>query len=85
VPALFVALLVGFPAVGLLARRWGVVLLAVIAWPTYYFGLNKGWWGDETGDAWQVAAVAITIFGSVTTALAVLLARAFASSLARPS
>jgi hypothetical protein len=86
VPALFVALLIGLPTLGLLTRHWGVVLLPVIAWPLYYIGLNRGWWGCcGTGDGWQYAAVMVTIFGVVTTALAVLLGRTFASRFASPS
>jgi hypothetical protein len=86
VDGLFVALLIGFPTLGLLTRRWIAVLLPIFAWPTYYIGLNQEWWGlNGTGDGWQYLAVIFTAFGAVTTAPAVVLGQHFASRFARPS
>jgi hypothetical protein len=73
--ALVVTLLIAFPVVGALARRWLVVALPLVAWPIFYLGLNKGWWLYGTGDGWQYAARFFTLFGVATTALAVGIAR----------
>jgi hypothetical protein len=73
--AVVIAALVVFPLVGAVTRRWQAVLLPTVWWPLFYAGLNKGWWGDGTGDGWQWAAVAIGAFSFFTTAAAVALAR----------
>jgi hypothetical protein len=74
--AAFVGLLILFPAAGVLARSWGALLLPALGWPLFYLGLNRGWWGNGTGDGWQYAAVLITAFGVVSTAISVAAARA---------
>lgn len=80
---MFWVLLVALPVLGLLIRRWSAVLLPLIAWPTYYIGLNRGWWGCcGTGDAWQAAALAVTLLGVLTTAAGVVVGRMVAGHLA---
>jgi len=70
------ALLLAFPVVGVLTRRWLVVLLPLIAWPVFYAGLDRGWWLDGTGDGWQFALISLTLIGATTTAGAILITRA---------
>lgn len=70
-----VALMIAFPVVGLLARRWIAVALPLVGWPLYFLGLTKGWWGYGTGDGWQYGAVLLTAGGALTTAVAVALGR----------
>ena len=71
----FVGLLLAFPLLGALTRRWSVLILALVGWPLFYAGLARGWWGYGVGDGWQYVAVAVTAVGVVSTALAVGLAR----------
>jgi hypothetical protein len=78
--------LIAFPLIGLLVRRWGAILLPLIAWPTYYIGRNRGWWGCcGTGDGWEALAVALTVVGFMTTAIAILVGKTFAGRFARPA
>jgi uncharacterized membrane protein len=70
-----IGLLIAFPLVGLLARSWLVIVFPLVGWPLFYLGLNRGWWGDGTGDGWQYAAVLLTAVGVVTTVIAIALAR----------
>lgn len=70
------SLLIVFPLIGVLARRWPVVVLPLAGWPIFYIGLTKGWWLDGTGDGWQINALFFTLFGTASTAAAVGLARA---------
>jgi hypothetical protein len=82
----FIALLIALPLFGLLVRRWGVILLPLIAWPTYYIGRNQGWWGCcGTGDGWETLAIVLTVLGATTTAAAIWIGQTFASRFARPS
>jgi hypothetical protein len=76
VEATFVVLVFAFPLLGGAMRRWLALLLPVIGWPLFYFGLDRGWWGHGTGDGWQYLAVLMTTIGVVTTALAVALSHA---------
>jgi hypothetical protein len=69
------SLLIAFPLLGVLTRRWLTVVLPAFAWPIFYEGLNSGWWFDGTGDGWQIIRTSLTIVGVVSTALAVLAAR----------
>jgi hypothetical protein len=71
-----VTLLIAFPLLGAIARRWSVLLLPIAGWPLFYLGLTRGWWGGGTGDGWQFAALLLTVIGLVSTALAIALARA---------
>jgi hypothetical protein len=75
--AAVVALLIAFPLVGLLARRWRVMLLPAVGWPLFYVGLDQGWWGSGLGDGWQLAAIVLTAVGLVTTAVAIALPRRY--------
>jgi hypothetical protein len=69
-------LLIGPAVLGLLTRSWLVVVVPLIAVPIYAIGKDERWWGCcGTGDAWQVAAIALTVVGVVGTALAVVLGR----------
>ncbi len=70
-------LLIAFPLLGALTRRWLTVALPAIGWPIYYEGLNNGWWLYGTGDGWQTIRTSLTILGIASTALAVLVARRF--------
>jgi hypothetical protein len=76
-----VGLLIAFPLVGLVTRRWSTVVLPLVGWPLYFLGLNGGWWGYGTGDGWQYGAALLTAVGVLTTAVAVALPR---SSWPRP-
>jgi hypothetical protein len=69
--AVFFGLVIAFPVIGVVTRRWLVVALPLVAWPIFYLGLNKGWWLDGTGDGWQPLAWFFTVFGVASTALAV--------------
>jgi hypothetical protein len=77
--AAIVALLIAFPLVGAIARRWLALLLPIVGWPLFYFGLNRGWWGDGTGDGWQLAAAMLTVAGVGSTAVVIAIARAHRS------
>jgi hypothetical protein len=69
--AAVIVLLIAFPLIGLLVRRWTTVIPPVIAWPVFYAGLDRGWWGNGVGDGWQYAAVLLTVVGVASTAAAV--------------
>ncbi len=73
--AIVVALLIAFPALGAVTRSRLAVALPIVAWPLLYLGLERGWWGNGLGDAWEIPATALLLFGTVTTALAVALSR----------
>ena len=62
--ALFLALLLVFPLVGLLTRSWISVLAPLVGWPCFYVGLDRGWWGDGTGDGCRAFLIIFTVFGS---------------------
>lgn len=68
-------LLILFPLIGVLARRWFAVAPPLVAWPIFDAGLNKGWWLYGTGDGWEYVALSMTVFGVASTALAVGIAR----------
>jgi hypothetical protein len=73
--AAVVGLLIAFPLLGILTRRWLAVVLPLIGWPIFYMGLNRDWWLYGTGDGWQAARTLFTVVGVASTALAVLAAR----------
>jgi hypothetical protein len=73
--ATVITLLIAFPLLGALTRRWLAVVLPLVGWPIFYEGLNRGWWLYGTGDGWQTIRTAFTVIGVGSTALAVLLAR----------
>jgi hypothetical protein len=77
--AVFVALLVASPLVGVVTRRWLALLLPAFGWPVFYASLNQGWWGHGTGDGWEYAAVLLTVVGVLSTALAISAARSLRS------
>lgn len=68
-------LLIVFPLIGVLARRWLVVAMPLVAWPIFYVGMNRGWWLYGTGDGWQYVARFFTVLGVATTLLAIGVAR----------
>jgi hypothetical protein len=83
--SLFVLLLIVPPLLGLLGRRRIAVVVPLLAWPIYYVGLNRRWWGvNGTGDGWQVLAVLLTIVGILTTAAAVEIGRRSTTRFAKP-
>ena len=55
-----IGLLIGFPLMGLVVRRWTAILLPLIGWPLFYVGLNEGWWGYGTGDGWRYVAAVLS-------------------------
>jgi hypothetical protein len=73
--ALFVVLLLVFPLVGLLTRSWASILAPLVGWPCFYIGLDRGWWGDGTGDGWQVLLIILTVVGVATTIAGVAVGR----------
>ncbi len=70
-----IALLIVFPALGALFRRWSVLALPLVGWPLFYLGLGEAWWGDGLGDAWLYIAALLTLAGVVITGLAVTVSR----------
>ena len=56
------------------ARTWPIGLTAA-AILSYYLGLDSGWWGNGTGDAWQWAMLLVLVFAVGVTSLAVTLGR----------
>lgn len=77
-------LLVGPPVLGFLTRKWFAILVPLIGVPLYLVGKDERWWGCcGTGDGWQIAAVALTLVGVASTALAVVLGRVLIDGLAR--
>jgi hypothetical protein len=57
-----------------LARLW-VVAVAVSAVVVFYIGLDSGWWGNGTGDAWQFAMLVVSVVAAAVTTAAVVLGR----------
>lgn len=76
--AVWIALLLVFPAAGALARRWVATLLPLLGWPLFCLGLDRGWWLYGTGDGWREAAALLTLAGVATTATAVAVGRVLA-------
>ncbi len=72
----FFALVIAFPLIGALTRRWIAVIIPLLGWPLYYIGMNRGWWLDGTGDGWQTIARSMTVIGVITTTAAIALGRA---------
>jgi hypothetical protein len=68
-------LLITFPVIGVVTRRWYALVLPLVGWPIFYEGVHRGWWLYGTGDGWQVARTLLTTVGVATTAFAVLVAR----------
>jgi hypothetical protein len=75
--AAVIGLLIVFPVVGLATWRWPALMAPAIGWPVFYGGLDRDWWDHGTGDGWEYAAVLLTTFGLLTTALAIAGARAW--------
>lgn len=73
--AIWILLLLAFPAVGALTRRWAAALLPLLGWPLFYLGLDRDWWLYGTGDGWEAMAVLFTLLGTATTAWAVAVGR----------
>lgn len=51
--------------VGFLVGRWSIVILCAAAFPAYFLGLEKGWWGNGTGDGAGILLV-MSIFAATT-------------------
>ena len=85
VEAVFVALLIGFPLLGDLMRRWLALICPMIGWPLFYAGLTQHWWGYGTGDGWQFVAAVATLAGVGSTALFISLGRAFSAAIVAPA
>jgi hypothetical protein len=71
----FFVLLAALPLGGGIVREWWFALVPLVVWPVFYLGLRQDWWLYGVGDGWQYAAVTVTLFGVVTTAIAVAVAR----------
>ena len=71
VEVVVIGLLVTFPIIGFVVRRWFVLIFPIAGWPLFYAGLTHHWWGYGTGDGWQYVAVALSIVGIGSTAVAV--------------
>lgn len=67
-----IVLLAGFIVLGALTRTWFAVIPPLVGVPLYVVGINRGWWGCcGTGDAWQLAMLALTAVGVVGAVLGV--------------
>jgi hypothetical protein len=75
--AVVVAMLIAFPLLGLMIRRWHTLTFPIVGWPLFYLGLTHHWSGYGTGDGSQHVATMLTLVGVGSTALAVSIARAF--------
>lgn len=73
--AVFFVLLAALPLCGAIVRTWRFLLVPLVVWPVFYFGLWQEWWLYGVGDGWQQAAVAVTLFAFVTTAIGVAVGR----------
>jgi hypothetical protein len=80
-----VTLLIAFPLVGVVTRRWITLLFPAFAWPIFYLGLQRGWWGHGVGDGWQYAAALLTGAGVFSTSVAIAAGRIFAAHRRRPA
>lgn len=47
-------------AAGLAAGRWAVLVPLVLAWPVYFLGLERDWWGSGLGDGWGWALAGLS-------------------------
>jgi hypothetical protein len=71
-----IALLIGPAVLGLAFGTRLVAIVPFVAWPLYYIGLHRRWWGCcGTGDGWQWVAALLTVVGVATTAAAAELGR----------
>jgi hypothetical protein len=76
-PPLWIVALVAGPGIGLVLRRWIVLLVPLVTVPLYFVGLNHHWWGiNGTGDSWQAVAVGMTVVALAATAAAIAVGRA---------
>jgi hypothetical protein len=75
--AVVIALLVTFPILGFVIRRWIALFFPIVGWPLLFVGLTHHWWGYGTGDGWQYGAAMLILVGVGSTALAVSGGRAF--------
>jgi hypothetical protein len=62
-------------AVGYVVARPWVVAVAVGAIIAFYVGLDSGWWGNGTGDGWQLAMLIVMAVAAAVTVAAVVLGR----------
>ena len=67
-------------AIGALVGRWAVVAPVAGAWTLSVLGLERGWWGNGGGDAWQASRVAGAVLGAAAAAFGVLAHRTFRRS-----
>jgi hypothetical protein len=65
-----IALIVASAALGFVTARWWAVAVAVVLILAFYVGLDRGWWGNGTGDGWEYAMVAVAIFAAAGAAVA---------------
>ena len=71
--ATLLVLIAACAALGYVVARLWVVAVPVVAIIAFYVGLNSGWWGNGTGEAWQlVMLLAVAVAAAVTTAAVIL-------------
>ena len=83
----FAALAILAPMIlGLLVRRWLVIAVPALAWPVYFIGRNREWWGCcGTGEFWEYGAAAVSAVGVLAGAIGVGLGQRFAKRFAGSS
>lgn len=62
-------------ALGTLVGRWPIVAAVAVVWPLYMIGLERGWWGDGVGDAWEYSLVLGAAVSAAASTLGVFLRR----------
>jgi hypothetical protein len=73
VEVVVVALLALFPLVGAVIGHWWTIGLPLVAWPIWFLGLARDWWGYGLGDGWQYGAVLLTAVSVVSVVIAIVL------------
>lgn len=58
-------------AIGFLVGRWAIVVVLAAAWPLYFLGLHRDWWGHGVGEGWLVILVTGTLVAVVAGAIGV--------------
>ena len=70
-----IVLIAACAALGYVVGRAWVVAVAVVAIIAFYVGLDRGWWGNGTGDGWQLAMLLVITVAAAVTGAAVVLGR----------
>ncbi len=67
----FYPLLVAVGLSGVLIGRWSALLIPLVVWPTYFFGVAHEWWGYGLGDGWQFGFLLVVGISLVAVAIGV--------------